>query len=164
MHHHFASRFLIDTLHGHGFSCSYTEVQRYERNAAVTQCIDIPGFTSEHTMQYIADNVDHNLATVDGTGTFHGMHIITAVTPGTQAKKHIPKANVTAAYIAAVGRIIIRYFKIPPGGRRSNSTARCLMEELTTPSFSKTSMGWYDADVASWSKPSKGLRDVLTND
>ena len=114
MHHHFASRFLIDTLHGHGFSCSYTEVQRYERNAAVTQGIVIPGFTSEHTMQYIADNVDHNLATVDGTGTFHGMGIIAAVTPGARANKHIPKANVTAADIAAVGRINIRYFKIPP--------------------------------------------------
>ena len=114
MHHHFASRFLIDTLHGHGFSCSYTEVQRYERNAAVTQGIDIPGFTSEHTMQYIADNVDHNLATLDGTGTFHGMGIIAAVTPGTRAKNHIPKANVTAADIAAVGRINIQYFKIPP--------------------------------------------------
>ena len=26
MHHHFASRFLIDTLNEHGFSCSYAEV------------------------------------------------------------------------------------------------------------------------------------------
>ena len=33
---------------------------------------------------------------------------------GTQAKKHIPKANVTAADIDAVGRINIRYFKNPP--------------------------------------------------
>ena len=65
-------------------------------------------------MQYIADNVDHNLVTVDGTGTFHGMGIIAAVTPGPQAKKQIPKANVTVADIAAVGRINIRYFKIPP--------------------------------------------------
>ena len=82
--------------------------------AAVTQGIDIPGFTSEHTMQYIADNVDHNLVTVDGTGIFHGMGIIAAVTPGTQAKKHIPKANVTAADIDTVGQINIRYFKNPP--------------------------------------------------
>ena len=65
-------------------------------------------------MQYIADNVDHSLVTVDGTGTFHGMGIIAAVTPGTQAKKHIPKPNVTAADIDAVGHINIRYFKNPP--------------------------------------------------
>ena len=82
--------------------------------AAVTQGIDIPGFTSKHTMQYIADHVDHNLVTVDGAGTFHGMGIIAAVTPGTQAKKQIFKANVTAADIDAVGRSNIRYFKNPP--------------------------------------------------
>ena len=59
-------------------------------------------------------NILCNIVTVDGTGTFHGMGIIAAVTPGTQAKKHIPKANVTAADIEAVGRINIRYFKNPP--------------------------------------------------
>ena len=26
LHHHFGSRFLIDTLHQHGFCCSYNEV------------------------------------------------------------------------------------------------------------------------------------------
>ena len=33
MHHHFASRFLIDTLYAHGFTCSYGEVMKYERSA-----------------------------------------------------------------------------------------------------------------------------------
>ena len=32
-------------------------------------------------MQYVADNVDHNIRTLDGSGTFHGMGIITAITP-----------------------------------------------------------------------------------
>ena len=27
-------------------------------------------------LQYVADNVDHNIATLDGHGTFHGMGII----------------------------------------------------------------------------------------
>ena len=148
--------------------------------AAVTQGIDIPGFTSAHTTckQYIADNVDHSLVTVDCTGTFHGMGIIAAVTPGTQAKKHIPKANATAADIDAVGRINIRYFKNPPALppltylplvllEAKDPTAQLeelTMEELTIPSLSKTRMGWYDADVASWSTPRKGLSDVLSND
>ena len=30
MHHHFASRYLIDTPHNHGFSSSYAEVKRFE--------------------------------------------------------------------------------------------------------------------------------------
>ncbi|KAK7111326.1 hypothetical protein V1264_010980 [Littorina saxatilis] len=37
MHHHFGSRYLIDVLNAMGFSSSYTEVQRFEANAAVSQ-------------------------------------------------------------------------------------------------------------------------------
>ena len=66
-HHHFASKFLIDSLNKHGFCCSYSEVIKFERNAAVTQGTDIPGFESGHFVQYIADNVDHNIRTIDGT-------------------------------------------------------------------------------------------------
>ena len=66
-HHHFASKFLIDSLNKHGFCCSYSEVIKFERNAAVTQETDIPGFESGHFVQYIADNVDHNIRTIDGT-------------------------------------------------------------------------------------------------
>ena len=35
LHHHFASRFLIDSLHAQGFCSSYREVTPYERNAAM---------------------------------------------------------------------------------------------------------------------------------
>ena len=38
MHHHFASKFLIDTLNLHGFYSSYSTIQVYERSAAVDQC------------------------------------------------------------------------------------------------------------------------------
>ena len=34
LHHHYRSRFVIDTLHAMGFASSYHEVQRFERNAA----------------------------------------------------------------------------------------------------------------------------------
>lgn len=114
MHHHFASRFLVDTLHAHGFSSSYAEVMKYERSAAVVQGTEIPGYSEEHHIEYIADNVDHNVATIDGTGTFHGMGIIAAVTPETKTSKAVPKVHVTAKEIAAIGRINIQYFKIPP--------------------------------------------------
>ena len=36
MHHHFESRFLIDSLHRHGFCPSCSEVQMFKRNAVVT--------------------------------------------------------------------------------------------------------------------------------
>ena len=44
MHHHFASCFLIDSLHQHGFCCSYYEVQNYERGASLSTKFEIPGF------------------------------------------------------------------------------------------------------------------------
>ena len=39
-------------------------------------------------MQWVADNVDHNIVTLDGKGTFHGMDII-ATTPSNTAEKKI---------------------------------------------------------------------------
>jgi hypothetical protein len=35
-------------------------------------------------VQYVADNADHNLCTLDGKGTFHGMGIIAAITPASK--------------------------------------------------------------------------------
>ena len=35
-----------------------------------------PGLTPGHFVQYVADNVDHNVCTLDGQNTFHGMGII----------------------------------------------------------------------------------------
>lgn len=39
VHHHFASRFLIDSFHKLGFSCSYQEVQRFERNTVISSML-----------------------------------------------------------------------------------------------------------------------------
>ena len=80
IHHHFASCFLIDSLCRHRFCCSYQEVKRFGKNAAVDQATDTPNHTSEFA-QYVADNVDHNIRTLDGNDTFHGMGIIASVTP-----------------------------------------------------------------------------------
>ena len=83
LHHMFASRFLITTLNHLGFCSSYAEVQKMELNAAATvqgtplACQPVDG----QCLQYVADNVDHNIATLDGHGTFHGMGIISIVTP-----------------------------------------------------------------------------------
>ena len=73
MHRQFGSRFLIDTLNQLGFCSSYSEIQRYERSAAVNLGVDIPGLLPGSFVQHIADNVDHNLRTLDGYNTFHGM-------------------------------------------------------------------------------------------
>ena len=107
MHHHFSSKFLIDSLYSHGFCVSYTEVRKFERNAALAQGIDLPGFTPDQCMQYAGDNVDHDLCTIDGKNTFHGMGIIATVTPALKTKRVVPRRNVTPQEIADIARINI---------------------------------------------------------
>lgn len=58
LHHHFASKYLIDVLNSLGFCVSYSEVQMFESCAAVSNRTD---FQNDMFVQYIADNVDHNL-------------------------------------------------------------------------------------------------------
>ena len=108
LHHHFASRFLIDSLHRHEFCCSYQEVQKFGQNAAVNQGTDIPSHTSEF-VQYVADNVDHYIRTLDGNDTFHGMGIIAAVTPGTMQSQLVPRRQVNAEDISTAGCIQIQH-------------------------------------------------------
>ena len=82
LHHQYGSRFLIETLNSLGFCSSYSEVNRFECNAALQQGTDLLGLKGNEFIQYSADNVDHNSCTLDGKGTFHGMGIIACVTPG----------------------------------------------------------------------------------
>ena len=60
--------FLIYSLH---LRCSYQEVHQFKRSAALSYGTDIPNFISQ-SVQYVADNVDHNIWTLDGNDTFHG--------------------------------------------------------------------------------------------
>ena len=93
----FGSKWLISHLHKLGFSISPDEVQRFKHSAVVsdaaeaneneeaeksdemeTNTIDQPGDRNDRNtfVQWSADNVDHNIVTLTGKGTFHGMGII----------------------------------------------------------------------------------------
>ena len=79
----FGSRWLVDELSRLEFSISYDEVKIYKQSVIESESLDsllaeyLPGaFT-----QWVADNVDHNVASLDGTGSFHGMGIIAISTP-----------------------------------------------------------------------------------
>ena len=58
--------------------------------------------------QYVADNVDPNICTLDRKDTFHGMGIITNVRPKTDRASVIPRVTLSAEDIAQVGHINIR--------------------------------------------------------
>ena len=53
--------------------------------------IDLPDIA----LLFAGDNVDHNILTIDGRGTFHGMGIIAALTPGKKKDRVIPRRHIT---------------------------------------------------------------------
>ena len=52
----------------------------------------------------MADNINHNLRTIDGTGTFHGMGTITL---GLTQRQVIPRKIITADDVHSAGKIQI---------------------------------------------------------
>ena len=83
MDHVFGSKWLINELSHLGFSISYDEVMKSKQSVIHSETLDnllseyIPGtFT-----QWVADDVDHNVASLDGQGSFHGMGIIAVSSP-----------------------------------------------------------------------------------
>ena len=72
------SKYIVDELARLGFSVSSYEVNRYKQSVMQSQPCELTEdecFPARFT-QWVADNVDHNIATLDGQGTFHGMGII----------------------------------------------------------------------------------------
>lgn len=111
VHHSFESQFLVDLLYSLGFCSSYKEVRTYELSAATVQKMNFPA-DDHHFIQYMADNVDHNVATLDGMNTFHGMGMIAAITPTVQERTPIPrKIDVKLEDVIKKARIDIRYYK-----------------------------------------------------
>lgn len=122
--HHFASKFLIDVLNSLGFCSSYYEVSKFQSCAAVCKRTYVPDTFGDGLVQFSADNVDHNLITLDGSGTFHGMGITASITPGVEFDEIIPRAEVSNEEIIGAGTIDIKYYKMP------NKTSPFVVEKL----------------------------------
>jgi hypothetical protein len=133
MHHHFGSRFLIDSLYQHGFCSSYSEVQRYEHSAATSRAIETtvqPG----QFVQYAADNVDHDIRTLDGKGTFHGIGMIGAVTPGMKTTRVVSRTATPKSGSLRSGLNILLY---KPSGSITSLNYTELKEMKTTATSSR---------------------------
>jgi len=122
--HTFGSQWLLNTLARLGLSVSYDEVYRYKQS--VIQCNDDgtlpPQFPVSFT-QFSGDNVDHSICTLDGSGSFHGMGIISMSLPCTAeafgdfaqcAVTAVPRLNrVSASTITRDRGIPILPYKAP---------------------------------------------------
>lgn len=122
IHHHFRSRFLVDSLSAMGFCSSYSEVQRFEENAAASVAPDVLGGsidTLDTALLFAADNVDHNIITLDGKGTFHGMGMIAAVTPGRQVSHTVLRRKTADLQIVEQTRVDIKEYRFTKYTRRN---------------------------------------------
>jgi len=90
----------------------------------VRQGTDISRHTPNQFIQYVADNVDHNIRSIDGKNTFHGMGMIATITPGHDISHHVPRVIVTSEDIAAIGRVNIEPFMGVCDGLRSMKYCR----------------------------------------
>ena len=69
-----ATRWLVDQIALLGLSTSSDEVKLFKQSAAVSDSMEAT--VTEHFRQWVGDNVEHNIRTLTGIGTFHGMGII----------------------------------------------------------------------------------------
>ena len=58
-------------------------------------------------------NDDHNVRTIDGLNSFHGMRLIVIVTTMKKVIREIPRISVSAEDIVAEGQINIKHLSLP---------------------------------------------------
>ncbi|XP_073423248.1 uncharacterized protein [Dendrobates tinctorius] len=122
LHHHFRSRFLVDSLSAMGYCSSYSEVQRFEENAAASVGQDVLGGTIDRldtALLFAADNVDHNIITLDGKGTFHGMGMVATVTPGRKVSRTVLRRKTADLEIVEQSRVDVREYRFAKHTRRN---------------------------------------------
>ncbi|GFO01444.1 hypothetical protein PoB_002794900 [Plakobranchus ocellatus] len=111
MHHIHASRALIDLLNSLRFYSIYHEVQCFEQCAASNQSTYLSGGSSDSFIQFVADNVDQDLRTLEDLRTFHGMGIIGAATPNEKLSRLTRRdTSVSALQTSTLGQIIVDFF------------------------------------------------------
>ena len=81
--HVFQSKWLVNELFKAGFSISYSEVDRFKKSVVANQSVrnSFTNVCPKLFTQFVRDYVDHNIRTLDGSWTCHGMGIIAVSTP-----------------------------------------------------------------------------------
>ena len=73
--HVIGSRTFLIELEKLGYSISYDEVQCYKQSL-MSSDTDVLSSASTKFAQFVSNNVDHNVCTLYGSGTLHGMGMI----------------------------------------------------------------------------------------
>ena len=72
----FGSQWLIDELCSLGFSISYDKVNTLKQSILQDQSVDCFASAELQPNQFVDDNADSNVQTLDGLGTFHALGMI----------------------------------------------------------------------------------------
>ena len=162
--HVFGSKWLISELSWLGFSISYDEVNRYKQ--FVIQCEGLENLLTEYPQgtftQWVADNVDHNVATLSGEGTFHGIGIIAIST--SKDKMHLVKISHSISrqqhlkvseFLNDKGVSITQYLSPPEKGLASMIYKPILQLQTphTLPSELCSDLLWHSGWIFSKAKP-----------
>ena len=98
---HCGSELLVTIFNKLAFISGIEEVRKFERNASrlsqpdeffLSDLFSNDANSGDFLAIFAADNADHHIQTLDGRGTFHGMCIITCVTPSRNVD-HIIRRN-----------------------------------------------------------------------
>ena len=100
------------------FCSSYAEVQRFQKNVADMVTSDELGGPLPDMVVFAADNVDHNILTIDGKGTFHGMGMISETTAGIQRSHMVTRKNVSLLNVKEMAQVSIIYYRFSNYARR----------------------------------------------
>lgn len=100
----FGSKHLVNLCAAMGISCSYSEAMLFE-SSAIVRGGGLPPIAKGAFIQFVFDNADVNVNTLDGENTFHEMGGIMIITPRSAVlpDKPIPrlKKNVSADMISS---------------------------------------------------------------
>jgi hypothetical protein len=161
LHHHFGSRFLTDLLHSFGFCSSYSEVQKFEKNAAVAQGTEVAADKSCF-VQHIADNIDHNVCTLNGRDTFHGMGIVATFIPEKIMHQCIPRLEVTGKNLIEAGRLRKLLYVSNTTGASMPICFQDLPSQTAIDLTAKLHIVWKSSFLCQYDRPSRpGLMQLL---
>ncbi|XP_063235988.1 uncharacterized protein LOC134538524 [Bacillus rossius redtenbacheri] len=93
LHRLYGSKHLIDLLSSMGVCVSYHEASIY-MNSLINA--GSPQVNEEAFIQYVFDNADINIRTLDGLNTFHAMGGIQCITPSASVETHIQVERITS--------------------------------------------------------------------
>jgi hypothetical protein len=116
LHRQFGSQKLIDILSYLGLAATYKETSLYEASALFHPQPRISSPDEGCFIQYVTDNADHNVATINGFNTFHSMGMIRIITPHDKMESETKMIRLkklpTEEEMFKVARIPIKFYEI----------------------------------------------------